>query len=120
MTQQHEINEAYYQGLREMNGVDPAVAEDLGIPMSPEAMDRHVAAGHEVDDALARASQPPVSPAAAAMHTWIAGADRKALSHDIRGEISRQAKNGDILKDEVDVLFDAIKVRRESFRRRSQ
>lgn len=49
MSKQHEIEAAYFQGLREANGADPEIMEDLGIPMSPETMDlqlksaRHIA-----------------------------------------------------------------------------
>ena len=53
MTSKYELEAAYYQGLREMGGVDPEVAEDLGIPMSPESYESHVASSHEVQAALA-------------------------------------------------------------------
>jgi hypothetical protein len=36
MTQRYELEAAYYKGLREMNGMDPEVAQDLGFVTSPE------------------------------------------------------------------------------------
>lgn len=36
-----------------MDGIDPEVAEDLGIPMSPESMEAHQHSAHEVQAALA-------------------------------------------------------------------
>jgi hypothetical protein len=116
MAQQHELNAAYYQGLREMNGVDPAVAEDLGIPMSPEASDRHVESGRQVGYVLTRAQELPPSPAADAMRTWIAGATRDDIGHDIRGAIAKQVKSGEIRADEVDGLYGLIAERKESFK----
>lgn len=40
MTSQHEIDSAFFKGFRE--GFDPEVAEDLGIPMTPESVERHI------------------------------------------------------------------------------
>lgn len=57
MTTKHELDAAYYQGLHEMDGIDPEVAEDLGIPMSPESYESHVASAHEVRDALGRTAR---------------------------------------------------------------
>jgi hypothetical protein len=36
MTKLHELEAAYYHGLREMNGMDPEVARDLGFVTNPE------------------------------------------------------------------------------------
>jgi hypothetical protein len=54
MTTRHEIEAAYYQGLRE--GFDSEVAEDLGIPASPEAYERHLASAKEMTEASLRAA----------------------------------------------------------------
>lgn len=98
-----------------MQGVDPAVAEDLGIPMSPESADRHQEAGRQVGYVLTRAQELPASPAAEAMRTWIAGANRSQLH--VGAEISRLVGAGEIRPDETDGLFTAVKEREESFKR---
>lgn len=36
MAKRYELEAAYYQGLREMNGMDDDVARDLGFVTSPE------------------------------------------------------------------------------------
>lgn len=46
MPKQYEIDAAYYQGLRE--GFDPEVAEDLGIPTTPESVTVHTASAQKV------------------------------------------------------------------------
>ena len=46
----HEQTHAYYQGLRE--GMDTS-AEDLGIPMSPETLESHIASGKAVAERMA-------------------------------------------------------------------
>jgi hypothetical protein len=56
MAKEHEIESAYYQGRREMRGIDPEVAEDLGIPASPEAYERHLASAKEMTEASMRAA----------------------------------------------------------------
>lgn len=48
MVQKYELDAVYYQGLREMGDVDAAVAEDLGIPTSPESFEHHVTSGLKV------------------------------------------------------------------------
>ncbi len=40
-----------------MDGVDPEVAEDLGIPMSPESLESHTRSAHETQAALAEAAR---------------------------------------------------------------
>jgi hypothetical protein len=42
---QHDLEAAYYHGLRTMGDMDPEVAEDLGIPTTPDSFDRHIANG---------------------------------------------------------------------------
>ncbi len=46
MTHQHEIDAAYFQGLRE--GFDPETAADLGIPTSLEEVEQHIESAKEV------------------------------------------------------------------------
>jgi hypothetical protein len=36
MTKRYELEAAYFQGLREMNGMDPDVARDLGFVTNPD------------------------------------------------------------------------------------
>lgn len=54
-----------------MNGVDPSVAEDLGIPMSPESAERHLDAGKQVAAVLATHSSAVEVPQSAARQEWI-------------------------------------------------
>lgn len=50
------IPAAYFKGLREANGADPDVMEDLGIPMSPESAERHYNSGKEVGRIIAEST----------------------------------------------------------------
>lgn len=114
---EHDVQAAALRGMGGFHG-DPEVGADLGIPMNPEDVARHYAAGQEVGRLVEQANQLPQlqpSPAAAAMHTWIAGADRSQLK--IRAEIARQVKSGDIRGDEIEGLFEAIRQRKKELSR---
>lgn len=64
---------SYFQGLNEMSGLDSEVAEDLGIPSSPESYERHLASAQAVKEALARAA--------------IDGADEHAAVEEAEGRV---------------------------------
>lgn len=120
MTTERDINLAYLQGLHELSPEPEDAArdaEEFGIPYGEPARDEHVLAGREVGYVLTAAKALPLSPAAEAMRTWIAGASRDQLRHDIRGAIAKQVSAGDIRPHEVDGLFGAIGERKESFNR---
>lgn len=62
---------AYFQGLNEHH--DTEVAEDLGIPSSPESFERHLASARAVKEVLAR--------------TAIDGADEHAAVEEAEGRV---------------------------------
>jgi hypothetical protein len=52
MVKQYQIDSAYYSGLRE--GFDPEVAEDLGIPMDPDTVEKQIASAKRVNSLIGR------------------------------------------------------------------
>ena len=46
MPKQYEIDAAYYQGLHEVS--DPEMAAEIGIPTSPEEVERHIESAQKV------------------------------------------------------------------------
>jgi hypothetical protein len=65
-----KLHLAGLSGMGGFHGGDAEVAEDLGIPMSPESLGSHIEAGRQVGALLASHDELP-SPALTAHQEWV-------------------------------------------------
>jgi hypothetical protein len=65
-----------------MGDIDPAVAEDLGVAMSPEAFEEHVTSGKAVADHLGAAA------IVTELNTWNSQNDKGGFDHVAWGNTS--------------------------------
>lgn len=119
MAQPHEIEAAYYHGLNEMRGIDSEVAEDLGIPTSPESYDRHVSSAVEAVGMLATAhAEGETSPVQTELSDRATGIINALADINYRSNLPTGSdlfhliRVGELTQAESEVVREAVKKRR--------
>lgn len=107
-----EIWAAACRNLGNFHGTAEA-AEEIGVALTPEEVQRQIDAGRESARVRALCEKPDaeLSPVAASMITWVRGATSQSQL-GIGREIARQVGLGAISSREADLVFAALTARR--------